>query len=97
MRREVSRNGSQHVSAAGSFAPIQEWRVKTFEDFSHAFIVRFWLEPREIRDAMPIWRGMIKHVPSGRQLYLKNFDEMVPFIESHINSAGVKLLERELD
>ncbi len=96
MQRAVNPNGSQHVSAARSLAPVQEWKVKTFEDFSHSFIVRFWLEPREIRDAMPIWRGMIKHVPSGRRLYLENFDEVVPFIESHLNSAGVKLLEHEL-
>jgi len=67
--------------------------VNSFEDFTHAFIVRFWLEPREIKDAMPIWRGMIKHVPSGRRLYLKKFDEIVPFIESHLNSVRVKLLE----
>jgi hypothetical protein len=69
--------------------------VNSFEDFTHAFIVRFWLEPREIKDAMPIWRGMIKHVPSGRRRYLKKFDEIVPFIESHLESSGLKLLERE--
>jgi len=70
--------------------------VNSFEDFTHAFIVRFWLEPREIEDAMPIWRGMIKHVPSGRRIYLENFDEIIPFIESNLNSVSVKLLERKL-
>jgi hypothetical protein len=93
--RGASLNRLQQISDMRSVAQRQGWRVNSFEDFTHAFIVRFWLEPREIEDNMPIWRGMIKHVPSGRRIYIKNFREIIPFIESHLESAGVNLLERE--
>jgi hypothetical protein len=49
-------------------------------DNTHAFIVRFWLEPREIQGEKPLWRGVIEHVPSGRKLYLKGLDEITAFI-----------------
>ncbi len=54
------------------------------EENNHAFIVRFWLEPRELVNAKPIWRGFIEHVASGRQLYLKHFDEVLAFIKSNL-------------
>ncbi len=54
------------------------------EDNSHAFIVRFWLEPRELENARPIWRGRIEHVASGRRRYLKGLDEINVFIESYV-------------
>jgi hypothetical protein len=53
-------------------------------DDSQAFIVRFWLEPREIQGEKPLWRGVIEHVPSGRQLALKDLDMITAFIESYL-------------
>jgi hypothetical protein len=58
--------------------------VDTKEDNSHAFIVRFWLEPRELENARPIWRGRIEHVASGRSRYLKGLDEITAFIGSYV-------------
>ena len=58
------------------------------EDHSHAFIVRFWLEHREIQSAKPVWRGVIEHVPSGRLLVLKDLDEITAFIESYMPEAA---------
>ena len=54
------------------------------EDHTHAFIVRFWLEPREIQGERPLWRGAIEHVPSGRKFFLKSLDEVTAFIESYL-------------
>ena len=54
------------------------------EDNTHAFIVRFWLEPRELENARPIWRGVIEHVASGRRFFLKSLDEITAFIESYL-------------
>ena len=51
-------------------------------DHSHAFIIRFWLEPREKQGERPLWRGMIEDVSSGRQLPLKDLDMITAFIES---------------
>jgi hypothetical protein len=53
-------------------------------DHTHAFIVRFWLEPREIQGEKPLWRGMIEHVDSGRKLFLKGLNEITAFIESYL-------------
>jgi hypothetical protein len=53
-------------------------------DDSQAFIVRFWLEPREIQGEKPLWRGVIEHVPTGRKLFLKGLNEVTAFIESYL-------------
>ena len=58
--------------------------MESIEEQTHAFIVRFWLEPREIEGAKPLWRGVIEHVPSGRQNFLKGLDEITAFIESYL-------------
>ena len=58
--------------------------MNTNEDNSHAFIVHFWTEPRELENVKPIWRGRIEHVASGRQLYLRGLDEVTAFIESYL-------------
>lgn len=49
------------------------------EKNSHAFIVRIWIEPREIPDAPKKWRGLVQDVFSGDQRYFDGFDQMVDF------------------
>jgi hypothetical protein len=56
--------------------------MKSFEDTTHAFVVRFWLEPRELEGAAPEWRGVIEHVPSGERRYLKELNEAEIFIST---------------
>ncbi len=58
--------------------------MNSFDDKSHSFIVRFWLEPREIQDAKPVWRGVVEHVSSGKKLYLNNLEEIKVFITSFL-------------
>ena len=58
--------------------------MKIKEDNSHAFILRFWLEPRELEGAKPIWRGVVEHVASGRRIALKGLDEITAFIEPYL-------------
>jgi len=65
--------------------------VNSFEANSHSFIVRFWVEPREIKDAKPVWRGVVEHVSSGRKLYLKNLKEIKAFIESYIGEIDERI------
>ncbi len=50
------------------------------EDSMCVFIVRLWLEAREIPDADPEWRGTVEHVPSGHRVYVKCLDEITGFI-----------------
>ena len=61
--------------------------VNQNQDTSHTFIVRFWLEPREIEDAKPIWRGVVEHVVSGKRHYLEDLNEVKAFISSYLKSG----------
>ncbi len=56
---------------------------------SHTFIARFWLEPREIKDAKPIWRGVVEHVASGQRRYLEDLDEIKGFIDNHLQETAL--------
>ena len=58
-------------------------------DTTHSFIARFWIEPREIKDAKPIWRGVVEHVASGQRRYLENLDEIKAFIAVHLQDAAI--------
>ncbi len=59
------------------------------EDNTAAFIVRVWLEQRELEDAPVEWRGSIEHVASGRTKYLTDLDEFARFIRPFLEAMGV--------
>lgn len=56
---------------------------------SYTFILRFWHEPRILKDAEPIWRGVIEQVPTGQRRYVKDLDEIVLFIILYMREMGV--------
>jgi hypothetical protein len=58
------------------------------EQGTHAFVVRFWHERREIEGALPEWRGMIEHVSSGTRRYLLDPEEVAAFIGSFLKPAA---------
>ena len=62
-----------------------------FEDNASAFIVRVWLEHREVEAAPVEWRGSIEHVASGRIKYLTDLDEISPFIRPFLEAMGVSV------
>ena len=49
---------------------------------THSFLIRVWLEPREIPGAEPEWRVRIEHVQTGRYAFFRNLDDVVMFIRS---------------
>jgi hypothetical protein len=51
-----------------------------------AFILRFWLETREFKDAEPIWRGIIEHIPSGQYYYFNQLDHLHEILNSYLNN-----------
>lgn len=59
------------------------------EDNAAAYIVRVWLEHREVEGAPVTWRGSIEHVASGRISYLKDLDEIARFIQPFLEAMGV--------
>ena len=58
------------------------------EDNTSAFIVRVWLEQRELADAPVEWRGSIEHVASGRVSYLTDLNELARFIRPFLEAMG---------
>jgi hypothetical protein len=65
-------------------------RPPIFAGHSHVFIVRIWLEPREIMGAAVEWRGVIEHVPTQKRRYLTDLAALTPFITPYLESMGVK-------
>jgi hypothetical protein len=57
--------------------------MRSLETDTHTFVVRFWLEAREIAGKKRIWRGVIEHLASGNQRYLKEPSEIISFIEQY--------------
>ena len=45
-----------------------------------AFILRFWVERRELEGEAPFWRGFIEHVASGERFFIENPDQLPAFI-----------------
>ena len=72
------------------------WDDKTvlLEDNATAYIVRVWLEHREVEDAPATWRGSIEHVASGKIKYLTDLDEIARFIRPFLEAMGVSFAER---
>ena len=65
-------------------------QVNTFEANTHVFIVRIWLERREIANVIPEWRGVVEHVPSGERCYLRDLQEIAACIMPYLKAMGVK-------
>jgi hypothetical protein len=59
--------------------------VELYKASTHVFILRLWLEPREIEDAQPEWRGVIEHVESGEHRYFRDLDVMLAFLAKHFD------------
>ena len=59
--------------------------MELFEANTQVFILRFWLEPREIEGAEPEWRGVIEHVESGECRYFQNLELMISFVSKYFD------------
>ncbi len=58
------------------------------EDNAAAFIVRVWLEHREVEDAPITWRGSIEHAASGKVKYLTNLNDLAQYIRPFLEAMG---------
>jgi hypothetical protein len=64
-----------------------------FEDDPVVFIVRVWLERREIESAPVECRGSIQHVTSGSITYFSDLDEIPQFTQSGLTGMGISFPE----
>jgi len=56
---------------------------------THSFIVRIWLESREIKGKAPEWRGMIEHVTSGDRHYFQDIAHIPILMEPYLKKMGI--------
>lgn len=56
------------------------------ENISRSFVVRIWIEPREVPNETLEWRGMIQDVLSGEKKYFKKFAELIDFMLLQISN-----------
>jgi hypothetical protein len=50
----------------------------------HAFVLKIWLERREIAGRQPEWRGRIDHVQSSQRKYFRDLADMTGFVASFL-------------
>lgn len=78
----IRKNQNMFPGDLESGPEVRRHGMKSFEENTHAFIVRVWLEPRELEGAAPECRWVIEHVPSGERRYLKDLSEAEIFIST---------------
>lgn len=82
----MARDALQPVS---SWTTFLDHAIVLFDEETSAFIVRVWIEQREIRGAPVEWRGSIEHVASGRIKYVTDLSEIGRFIRPFLEGMGV--------
>ena len=65
--------------------------MKSTKEIVHAFIVRIWIEPRELKDAEPIWRGVIEDVGAEKPVYFDRFEKLSAYFDRFLEGIGVKV------
>lgn len=68
--------------------------MKSSNRIVHAFIVRIWIEHRDVRDADAIWRGVIEQVdiddPEDEELvYFDHLEKMNTFFARYLKKIGL--------
>ncbi|NOZ29075.1 MAG: hypothetical protein GXP39_13630 [Chloroflexi bacterium] len=54
-----------------------------------AFVIRIWWEPAPATDdGQPAWRGWVQHVRSGEISYVRDWEELLRFIERWIGGLS---------
>jgi hypothetical protein len=64
--------------------------MKSTKEIIHAFVVRIWVEPRERKDADPIWRGVIEDVNGDEPVYFDHLDKMSTYFVKYLEKIGIK-------
>jgi hypothetical protein len=75
--------------------------LNSFRETTRAFLIRVWIEPREIEDGSTIWRGVVRIIGDPRQAekdpaaalplqaYFATFEELHHFLTNHLLEFGI--------
>lgn len=66
----------------------------TYENSTHAFIVRIWLEEPSKNSHLADWRGYITHVLSGERTHVKRLADITAFIAPYLTAPRAEPRER---
>lgn len=61
-----------------------------YEESTHSFVVRVWLEDEAQELCGPLLRGHVTHVMSKQQRYVKNLDDIADFIAEYLQLSGLR-------
>ena len=53
--------------------------------------MRIWIEPRESKDANPVWRGVIEKVEGDKPVYFDHLDKMNTYFAKYLEKIGIKV------
>ncbi len=60
-----------------------------YEENTHSFVVKVWLEEDRRVVSQPLWRGHVTHVMSKQQHHVQNLDDIADFIAGYLNQSGI--------
>ncbi|MBX2998677.1 MAG: hypothetical protein KF893_09235 [Caldilineaceae bacterium] len=73
--------------------------MNSFRETTRAFLIRVWIEPREIEDGPTIWRGVVRIIIDPRQgeptvalpvqAYFATLEELQHFMVDHLLEFGI--------
>ncbi len=61
---------------------------------SHTFLIRFWVEPREIEDAGVCTPAHVEYLRTGESRDVPDMTDLVRFIDECLDAAGVPAREQ---
>lgn len=65
--------------------------MKSIKETTQAFVVRIWIEPRQVENAAPIWRGVIERVDSGDRVYFDRLEKISTYFAAYLTEIGIKI------
>jgi hypothetical protein len=65
--------------------------MEPFSARTHAFYLRFWVEPRDLADSSPEWRGVIEHLNNGEKRYFTDLRDVIEFLTPYLAEWDVPL------
>jgi hypothetical protein len=63
--------------------------VTPLKDRTQVFVVRLWVERREVQSAPPEWRGMIEQLPGMKRRYFRDLDQIKAYLAQALVEMGV--------
>jgi hypothetical protein len=57
---------------------------------NHYFLVKIWVETRQVSAAVPLVRALAKDLDDGSERYVKSRAELLDFIDESLARAGRK-------